>query len=222
MNIFLKKIFEEHGIQTQIQDDWLIFQNKQIKINGEIVSETKYKNFFSVQLDVRLQLDTNTTIIESFGGIGQDKDEAILSAQENFAVNSFHVFLAAFFDPNDDQVTKEIWSIGGKKKQVIIGNMGIRGQIPTENNVHVSWFEKFEKKIKAENLEQEINWIRLYFAQMNNEQMECEVLLDNEPWEKMQREMAVIEWPKSKNFFSVRIFIIIQDIDKSIQNESKH
>ncbi|MFX0061603.1 MAG: DUF6348 family protein [Candidatus Hermodarchaeota archaeon] len=213
MNIFLKEIFEEHGIQTQIQNDWLIFQNKNIKINGEIVSETKYENFFSVQLDVRLQIDPNKTIIESFGGIGQDKDEAILSAQQNFAVNSFHVFLAAFFDPNDDHVTKEIWSIRGKKKRVIIGNIGIRGEIPTENNVHVSWFEKFEKKIQMENLEQGIHWIRLYFAQMNNEQLECEVLLDNAHWEKMQKEMAAIDWPKSNNFFSVRIFIIIQEIE---------
>jgi hypothetical protein len=41
--------------------------------------------------------------------------------------------------------------------------------------------------------------------------MDLEVLLDNEDWEKVRNELATIDWPKAKEFFSLRVFMIIQD-----------
>jgi hypothetical protein len=39
----------------------------------------------------------------------------------------------------------------------------------------------------------------------------CEILLDNEVWEEMQAEMAAIDWPCGQEFYSVRLFLVIQD-----------
>jgi hypothetical protein len=41
--------------------------------------------------------------------------------------------------------------------------------------------------------------------------MELEVLLDNEVWQELRNELAAIDWPKGKELFSLRVFMIIQD-----------
>ena len=39
----------------------------------------------------------------------------------------------------------------------------------------------------------------------------CEVLLDNEVWNEMQAEMAAVDWPSGQDFYSVRVFLVVQD-----------
>ncbi len=210
-NLLLKQLFEAHGLTATIQGDWLLFQEGGVKVNGEIVGEQRQKQGLIIQLDIRVQIQ-GRTIIESFAGMGDSTKAALESGLENFAHNSLHVFIGAFLDPKDDLVLREIWSIGGQKRLAIIGQMGIRGKIPTENDVHLTWFKHFEERIKKTQLTKDLHWVRLYYAQMNEQQMVCEILLDNEPWAQMQEEMAEIDWPKSKAFFSLRIFIILLKI----------
>jgi hypothetical protein len=120
------------------------------------------------------------------------------------------VILAAFFKPEDDQVSREEWTIGGKMRSVIIGNVGIRGNLP-EGEQAVAWFKPFEEKLKAKQLGPGKHWVRLYYGQMQRKAMACEVLLDNDVWYEMQSEMAAINWPAEDAFFSVRVFLVIQD-----------
>jgi hypothetical protein len=213
-NQLLKQLFEAHGLSATIQGDWLLFQEECIKVNGEIMGERRQKQGLIIQLDIRVQVQ-DKTIIESFAGMGDSIEKALENGLQNFAANSLHVFIGAFFDPKDARVIKELWSIGGQKRPVIIGQLGIRGKVPTENNVHLAWFKHFEAKIKETQLTEGLHWVRLYYAQMNERQMACEILLDNEPWKHMQKEMAGIDWPKSQDFYSLRIFLILLEASTS-------
>jgi hypothetical protein len=53
--------------------------------------------------------------------------------------------------------------------------------------------------------------VRLFYAQAKNQQAGLEVLLDNEIWEQMQREIEKADWPLIDEFYSVRSFLIVQD-----------
>src|SRR5262249_55783631 len=158
----------------------------------------------SVQLDVRFEVAPGQTVIESFAGVGQTREQALADALQNFAANSFHVILAAFLERDDAQVSKEEWSMGGRKRSVTVGNVGIRGKPPVQGAQLVGWFKLFEEKLKSEQLAPGTHWVRLYYAQLRGKAIACEVLLDNEMWEEMQADMAAIDWPAGQDFYSVR------------------
>ncbi len=209
INQYLKELFEAHGIIAKSQGNWLAFNEAGVKVNGEIFERPVQKHGLTIQLDIRVQIG-DRTLIESFAGVGKEKEEAVQDALQNFITNSLHVITAAFFDPHDKQVTRETWIISGQERTVIIGDVGTRGKVPSEKSLHTAWFKHLEKLIKNANLSEDIHWIRMYYAQMKNQQLACEVRLDNMTWEQIQEEMAAYDWPKSQDFFSLRLFMIIQ------------
>jgi hypothetical protein len=205
-------LFQAHGIDCQQQGEWIVFPKHAAKICGVVGREWEPKQgTYTVQLDVRVSLDSGHRIIEAFGGFGDTKEKAIADGIQNFTLNSFHVILASFFDPQDDQVTIEDWTIGGQERQVIIGPMGMRGTPPDPANPSTEWFKQFEGKLKAKKIPPGLHWIRVYYGQIDNQAKELEVLLDNEIWQEMQQDLATISWPKGKEFFSIRVFLVIKN-----------
>jgi hypothetical protein len=207
---FLLELFRRHDIDAVPADIWVVFPGRPMRANTEVVKERKHQLGWSVQLDVRIEIEPGRTIVESFAGLGETTDQALADAQHNFAVNSFHVILAAFFNPEDEQVTREEWIVGGSNRVVTIGNIGVRGTLP-EGKSAAAWFEQFEEKLKSKPLGPGLHWVRLYYGQRQRKTMACEVLLDNEPWEELQAEMAAIDWPPGEAFYGVRLFLVIQD-----------
>lgn len=211
VNQFLIDLFQHHGIEATVQNGVIVFPGQSMMLTGEIVQEIKHPDQLIVQLDVRLKIASGRELVESFAGFGGTREKAEMSALEAFATGSFHVLLASFFGKPDEQVHLEEWTIANQKRRVILGNIMIRGKLPVEQAQNNEWFKIFETKIKAANLSPGPHWIRLYFAQMKNNQMDCEVLLDNQTWEPIQTQMAAFNWPKSENFYTLRVFLVIQD-----------
>ena len=146
----------------------------------------------SDELDVRLEITPGRTIIESFAGVSETQAKAIGDALTNFTANSFHVLLAAFFQPEDQEIRRDEWVIGGMKSRVTIGNVGVRGTLPRQGDPMFAWFKRFEESIKCERLRPGIHWARLYYGQMQGRAIACEVLLDNNVWETVASEMAAV------------------------------
>jgi hypothetical protein len=151
-------------------------------------------------------------MVESFGGFGATRAEAVADAVQNFVVNSFHVILAALFGTGDDQITIETWTIGGRERRVFIGNMAMRGTAAEPSNPPIGWFKDFEAMVKNEELSPGTHWIRIYYAQLDHQLTELEVLLDNDPWQSLRARLTSLDWPIGPGFFSLRIFLIIKDI----------
>jgi len=210
---FLKELFETHGVNTRNQGSWLSFPDSDIKASGEIVREQEIDEIYRVQLDVRVQIDSERTIVESFVGIGENREDAVLNAQKGFFMNSFHVINAAFFDTDDEQADKEIWPIGGEDRLVIIGDLVTKEEYSAAKQIDTSWLAFFEEKIKEEKLDMRTHWIRLFYARQADGNQSLEILLDNEPWDKMLNKMRKVDWPKSDRFLSLRIFYIVKETE---------
>ena len=136
---------------------------------------------------------------------------AVRDALECFAVNSLHVFLAAFFGLEDEHAARERWRVAGREKAVFLGNIGIRGVYPEGQAAPNAWFPYLREAIETRDMGPGLHWVRVFYAQMDGQASACEVLLDNEPWAGAQRRIAEFPWPKCEAYYSMRAFIILDD-----------
>jgi Family of unknown function (DUF6348) len=213
INETLLELFRAHGVEAAPQDDWVALSGRKMRATASVVKETKQQASMSVQLDVRLEIAPRRIIVESFAGLGETREKAVADALQNFIANSFHVLLAAFFVSRDEHVSQEEWTIAGRRSRVIIGNAGIRGKPPVQGEPLVGWFKRFEEKLKEQQFRPGTHWVRLYYAQMQGKAIACEVLRNNDVWNEMQSEMTRTDWPPGEEFYSLRIFLVIQVLE---------
>jgi hypothetical protein len=214
INAAMMGAFANHGVDCSQRGGWITFPNG-MRAAGEIDNSQPLGDGVSVQLDVYLEIEPDRVIIESFAGGGPTAAHAVSNAMNCFAVHSFHVFLAAFFDKFDEQqVEREEWEISGRERRVTIGPMGIRGKPPTEGEQGqklTACFDRIWAALKSHPFTSGTHWVRIFYAQEAGRLIACEVLRDNETWESLQSVTATLEWPTSKGFYSVRRFLTIQD-----------
>jgi hypothetical protein len=209
-NELLLQLFRTHGVEAVPQDDWITFPGRTIRASAAIVRELPQRTALTVQLDVRLEVGPRRTIIESFAGVGQTLEKASADAVVNFVATSFHVLLAAFFRPDDEQVTREEWTVGGRPALVTIGNAGIRGKPPVPAGQLVGWFGRLRAKLEEQQLRPGTHWASAYHGQMQGRSLACEARLDNVVWPEMQSELAAFAWPAAEDFYGVRLFLVLQ------------
>ena len=173
-----------------------------------IVKLNRNEHSMSVQLDVRFRAAPNRLIIESIIGIGNTENEAINNSLQAFAMNSFHVIMAAFFRPDDQQAARENWTTGNTISKVTLGNLCGRGEFPNDPTFR-DWFPLFKGLIETSSFSPGFHWIRLYYGHMKGKTLACEVLLDNEPWIAAQDALASYPWLKAEAFYSQRLFLIL-------------
>ena len=209
LNEALLELFRSHGVVTKLQGKWLVFPKSGMRTSAAIVTEIAQQTGMIVQLDVKFEMGSGCTLIESFAGLGETTETAALDAFRNFVTNSFHVLLGAFFGQSDTQVFQDDWSSGSVKRRVTIGNAWVRGNLPIPNEQVSKCLERFEQQVKEKNLAPQTHWVRMYYAQAQGKSTACEVLLDNGVCEEMQSEIEAYDWPCGEEFYSVRVFLVI-------------
>lgn len=209
LNTILSELFQAHSVKAVLRDDDVFLPESGRTVSATIVKETTLAQGMSVQLDVRFTVAPGLTIVESFAGIGEDKEKATGNAVQSFAANSFHVFLTAFLRSENDHAAQETWNVGGKQRTVTAGNVGLRGKPPVEGEALVAWTEYFREQLGTQNLGPETHWIRVYYAQNQSKAVVCEVMRDNETWDEMQSVMSAFPWPLSEDFYSMRLFLVV-------------
>jgi Family of unknown function (DUF6348) len=212
INPLLLKLLRQHGLEATNGDGWVLVRDHP-RICGAVVREMQPRpHVSSIQIDIYLEIESSQRIlVESFDGVGTTKEEAISDAIQKFVANTFHVLLAAFYVDEGHHVETEQWMINGRPRHVTVGNIGICGKPPNPDRPPIGWFKRLEKEIKNSPLPIGTHWVRCYYAQMKNQATAVEVLLDNDEWEPIQSSMATLDWPSVEDFYSVRIFLVIQD-----------
>ena len=209
----LKELLERHGVPTTETDRYWLVAGNGIRIAGAVVQEyPSPKGTANIQLDFYLVLEDDRLLIESVGGLGATKSDAVNDGIQNFTGGSFHVLLSAFFNANaDDQIEVENWNIAGKQRRVTIGGMNVRTFTDAPFNAPTHWFPIVQRAIENTDLPGGTHWFRCYYAQFDNKPTVVEVLLDNNDWQPIIETMSSVDWPASEDFYSVRIFAVIQD-----------
>jgi hypothetical protein len=212
INPQIVQLFESHGISACLQGPGIIFPGHPFRAAALVVREIQHQAAMSIQLDVRFEIAPRQIIVESFAGIGSTRDEAILDAVKNFTTSSLHVLLAAFFRQPSEQITQEEWLVHGSRQLATIGPIIGRGPIPQGGDAAPGWFQHLVTSIQAERLNRGTHWIRLFYGQKASQVLSSEVLLDNQPWHPVQTKMAAFPWPDVDEFYSLRIFLVLQNL----------
>lgn len=142
-------------------------------------------------------------------GLGEG-EKGMYDALANFAVNSFHVLLAALWGKNDpEQVTTEQWMVRGKRYVAYIGGFGCRSWGGISVHVPGSLVDEIEAAIKSESLTRDIHWFRLFCGKGVNG-FEFEALKDNENWEAGRRCLETAQWEQRSEYYTVRLFLVLR------------
>jgi Family of unknown function (DUF6348) len=211
----LTELLVNHGIAAVLARDQAVVSSAGFALSGSIGQILQNPQGQTVQLDIIAHTPDGKLIVESFAGMGTNLHSAVKNGLENFTANSFHVLLSAYLLPNDERTTREEWTVAHRPRLVHVGTIGLRGQYPAGGQESNFWFPSLEKIILAADLPQGTHWVRFFFAQHEGKTIACEVLLDNELWEDAQKAMRSLPWPKAKEYYSVRIFLILKDNDKT-------
>ncbi|OEZ60635.1 DUF6348 family protein [Duganella sp. HH105] len=201
---YLVRLFEGHGIECTIHNDWVV-------PNSELpaLRATWFPGSASGRLDVQVIIREGVTIDECFAGIGEG-EVGLNDALTNFTVNSFHVLLAALWNQNDEtQVTTEDWSIGGRRFTAFIGNFGTRGSERVTADIPADLFAQLENVIKHDSLMGDLHWFRFFFCNVAG-QRTFEALKDNEIWEAGACCLEGAQWADSMGYYSVRLFVALR------------
>lgn len=208
---YLELLLRSHDVATERQGPTIVVPGTPCRAEAEIVKDRVHPQGHSIQLDIRLQLSRERWLIESFGGFGDTRDQAVGDAFSTLVRGSLHVLLRAFFSvPGyEEQITVESWNIAGTPRTVVFGNAVLHGRAPEAVRDPTEWFGRLETGIRSQALSPEAHWIRFYYAHNRGEELATEALLDNETWTSVEELMQAFPWPASEGFYSARLFLVV-------------
>lgn len=214
LNEILESVFQPFEINARQVGSWLTFPNSRVQIQARVSGGGRTdENLVAVQIDICIKVDEHRTMIQSFPGVGRNEDESIVNAFENFFAHSLHLILATFFRKGEDEVTLEGWNIAEIPRKVIFSHAIRKGNVPESlTNGEFPWFSELEERLKALELPPGIHWVEMHFAQVDGDMLLCDVRLDNEEWQPAQMDIAFLGWPPGESFYSIRMFLTIQDL----------
>jgi hypothetical protein len=205
----IAELFATHSMMGTTSANKVVFHNELVSIETYVLIRKPVEEKYTIQLDVHIYFGLDP-IVESFSGLGNDVASAAFNAFETFKNNTFYTVLSSFFTTAFDQnVRKHNWKIDGKNFEVVTSNIGIKGKIPP--NFSTTWLKQFEAEVQKLTLGEGTHWIRLFYAQWNNETKVCEVLLNNEPCLALQQNAKHFDWHHHQDYYTVRVFMILKN-----------
>ncbi len=212
--VFLE-LFRGHGLPCTMKNGWITAESGCLTARAWVATMFTNPTFLSIQLNLEVVTDHGERILESCGGFGKSRSQAIGDALDNFCNGSFHPIYSALTGQPCAHCEVEHWQIDGRSRWVFLGPMVIRGYLPPDEPSARTWFSVMEQHIKASSLVGGLHWIRLYHMEAPTAETVSEVLLDNEMSPVLQADLASCPWPVTDRFYSVRVFLMVTDATES-------
>lgn len=200
----LRRMVEAHGLECAVDKGWLL------PLGGlPALRVAWHPGEASGRLDVHVLVRPGVLIEECFAGLGPG-EQGLRDAWHNFARNSLHVLLAAFWGKlDDDQVAIERWQIGSQPYDAYIGNFGTRATAGVQPPIPQHLFQAIVLAIQTTPLEQDLHWFRFFVGSASG-QLTFEALRDNEEWPAGLGCLRGLSWPAAQGYYSVRLFMVLR------------
>lgn len=206
---FLKGMYVAHGAQAELKEDWAIIDGGRLQARAAYFIQGEYPQGVALQADFITLLPSGHHIVESFAGMGRDLNHALQDACSSFQDSTFHALSSAFLGSPSDQVEVVDLEIDAIPRVVTFGGVRIRGELPADFWPPV--FSALEAQLKISELPCGLHWVRYFYSNLPPDPPTIEVLLDNATWTEQEKKITQLPWPVSTDFYSVRLFFIIQD-----------
>jgi len=213
LNEILAGWFEAQDVRAQSLGQWVALPVANAAAQLLVTKELSLPHSWTVQVVGTLQV-AGLSISEPVLGRGQTFRGAVDDAVRAWQEYVFPVLLAAFLGKViPGKVEQNEALIGGIPRRVTLGSLGTWGRLPevAPGRPDLRWFDDFVTKVKSRDLSAGTHWVRLFYAQADGKPVELEVARDNHDWPELRAVISYTPWPKAKEFYSVRAFLVIQD-----------
>ncbi|MGC4015588.1 MAG: DUF6348 family protein [Luteolibacter sp.] len=206
---FLSGMYEAHGTSVVRSGNWLVLGDGRLLSRVARFDSPDEEGRSSLQMDVVTVVSRGRHIVESFAGLGATPDEALEDACVNFRDSTFHALYSALLDPACDHVDRDSWIIDSIPREVTLGWLRLRGHFPKEHWEPI--YAAIRGQMEGASIGRGLHWVRYFYAHIPGREPATEVLVDNEPVEAFQEQLAAFPWPDTEATYTARLFFIIQD-----------
>jgi len=216
INERLVALFKEYEMNLEKVEDYFFVDGIYPGIVAQVFELEKFEDSIVVQLDLTM-LFPEHSFVESFVSHALTQEEAIEDAIAQFKLNVFHTFIVAFWEnarKEEKGIGTDIWDINGEHWQVIVSNYGCRGvdEFSTALDDLDDIFLTVEKNLKSEKLTESIYAVRTVYTNTAGPDNVVEAYINNQPYTKLQDEIADLPWKESKNFYAVRNLVLLMKL----------
>ena len=201
----VKAIFNAHGFDAQVEDGWVLPTGTFPAVKAFWYPEATET---VGQLTIEIYVDEQTSMVESFAGIGEKKFE---SALQNFIKNSLNLYLSAFWGYDAKEIAIDTWELQGERYLAFIGDYGVINA-KEDFTVPEDYLEVIYDAIAAEELGHDYHWFNLFYANFDAQNRHAEALKENETWDTGTKAIMSLNWQKVYDYYSVRQSIILKKI----------
>ncbi len=217
---FLGRLLVAHGVDAAKHDGWLLADDRLPAMRGEWFASDTHESLG--QLDISVALPDGRVIKECFVGFGEGLG-GCKDALQTFVQGCFHVLLGALWDSADeDRLNLEPWTISSRRWNAYFSNFTTRVVGDEDLSLPPDAFDAVETALKSENLDPGPHWVRTFYCNLGKYEHCIEALLDNEDWTAGSRALSKVAWPKRKDYYSVRNFLMLVDAKSQMPQAKPH
>lgn len=214
LNELLARWFEAHGVRAQSLGPWVALPKANAAAQLIVAKELTVPDSWTVRMAGTLQV-AGLQIAEPVLGRGKTFLGAVEDGALAWHESVFPVLLAAFFDtviPGKVEQNEAV--IGGVRRRVTLGNLFTWGRLPevAPGRPDLTWLDEFVRRVRGRDLPPGPHWVSLFYAQADGKPVEFDVTLNNRDWPELRAALSGTGWPAAKEFYSVRAFLVIQDV----------
>ena len=173
-------------------------------------SEEQEDGSYVVETEFRMRLPSGDEIVEYVAGIGETEDQAIDDCLLNFTLSTFHVVYKSFMNPDDPHQTVERVAINGETRQIIMGDIFMRGSESDEPIDLQTLRPQIQAAIVSLPLSKQPHWIKIVYGQVDGDPMTVSAALDNEEHQSLTAAIEGLSWPIHDGFYMVKQFIVVK------------
>ncbi|PIQ26559.1 hypothetical protein COW36_01665 [bacterium (Candidatus Blackallbacteria) CG17_big_fil_post_rev_8_21_14_2_50_48_46] len=213
INKQISAIFEDQGLNTQEKCGWVFIDSKFPCLRAWIENFPQQSEKTLLQLNIEISFGLQERIIQNFVGLGTDKESAIDDALNYFKRASLPVLNAAFWphSVHQDTIKQETWPLAEKNWEVCIGDLSCRVFGEEEDLLPEGILPALKKGIQNLSLTGQRHWVNLLYTHNQDENIHFEVHLDNQFSPELKNDLGNIEWKKSDQFYSLKLFLILKN-----------
>lgn len=205
----LAQVLKNHDIPFEQSEEGLWVEGLATFEIMAYVAYREYNDNIASRLDVVMRVGEDE-IIESFGDVATNLEEAIDRNMENFLMNTFHVLMKAFYDETDEHAEAETWNINGTNWRVYIGNITHKNQSGESDLIPEGFFDTVESIIKESTLNEDLHWFRTFYCHQDHEELSSEFMRDNELYDKGVQAISNLPWKSTDGFYTLRQFTLLK------------
>lgn len=209
---FFTEWLQKHGETNVVADAHGVgVANNATRLKASLYGSKRQKDGgYIVETEFRVRLPSNGEIVEYLAGTGETEDQAVNDCLVNFTLTTFHVVYKGFINPSDPHQNVEPLPINGASRELIMGDILMRGGESVQNLDLSAMRPHFRKAIAGLSLSPQVHWIKIVYGQHNGAPVEVSATLDNREHPALTSAIKGLNWPKCDGFYLAKQFVVIK------------